>query len=259
MHVAEPLLKNSSSNSASWQFKASFFTFFSFIFTLCGLRIHHHFHNLEKPIALELPGSVLAGCKVITGAYVEHFKGFLSKEVHLAQKGCMGRDIEIGSKFTVFGNVVTMEEKKGEIQPDGSIKWPDGQVWSPLGDVKTTSSTPAPAPTSSTTPPPCDNISGYYLETLANGEQSDKDIFFTQTLCTGFDKNNIPFTVSAHTVNMNYQGVHTEGQIAPDGTITWSNGYIHTPKLAIGKLGKATSNSQNIQNIVQTIKTSSKD
>jgi len=237
---AEPLLKKKSSQefrSQLYFFSAAIFTFILFLFC------KQDFSSEENPLAIELPGSTLAGCKVITGAYIEHYKGFLSKEVHLAQKGCMGRDIEIGSRFTVYGDTVTMSERKGEILADGSIVWPDGQLWTPLTIIttipkisSTTTSTIAPDAK------PCDNVSGTYDEYQeANGEVMEKDVMFTQTGgCSGFDYNKIPFTVAGHTITMNFKGVPTEGQIEADGSIHWSNGFIHKPKLTIGKIKSAS-------------------
>jgi len=255
MNVAEPLLRKSSSNS--WRLRLSVFTFLALISFLGVWVYRKRFLDGEQEVGIELPGTMLDGCKVITGVYIEHYKGFLSKEIHVAQKGCMGRDIEIGSKFIVYGDTVTMSDLKGEIKEDGSIHWVDGQVWTPLNLKTTTTLTPSLAPTSlnataSAPTPSCENISGAYEEIQEDGEVSGQHIQFLQTGCTGFDYNKIPFTVVGHTVSMNYQGTLTEGQIHEDGVIEWSNGFIHRPKLSIGALKKTAS-------IVDTIKKSTKD
>lgn len=247
MHVmqAEPLLKKKASKEIRSQLYFFSVTILILFFGLWQYQ-KQEFSSEENPLAIELPGSTLAGCKVITGAYIEHYKGFLSKEVHLAQKGCMGRDIEIGSRFTVYGDTVTMSERKGEILKDGRIVWPDGQLWTPLTTSTSTTTTSGISTTTASTAAPntlaCDNVSGTYDEYQeANGEVMEKDVMFTQTTgCSGFDYNKIPFTVAGHTITMNFKGVPTEGQIQADGSIHWSNGFIHKPKLTIGKMKSAS-------------------
>jgi len=127
MEVAEPLLKPQTSTLNH----ARPLTCVIFIFIFCLGIFGLTRKQIEEKLGLEEPGSNLPGCKVVSGKYTGQDADGVAKEISLGQKACIGRNIESGEKFRVFGNVIILgtDEKFGEIETNGNIKWTSGEIW----------------------------------------------------------------------------------------------------------------------------------
>jgi len=214
----------------------SLHVFFGFVTLLVVFYFQHN------PVQ-EVPVGELAGCKTITGHYMEISTRKTKKnEIYVFQRGCQGRDVEHGAPFTVFGNTVSLGENKGIIQDDNSIAWSNGDKWSVVSEIVATlppSATHLEQP-SDTTEQACDqspggncnceNVAGMYEEIDPNNpEKSGSKIMYRQMGCTGADlTNGAPFTIKKKHIKLMFGG-DNEGDVQDDGSILWTNGFIHKP------------------------------
>jgi len=235
MEVAEPLLKPQTSTLNH----ARPLTCVIFIFIFCLGIFGLTRKQIEEKLGLEEPGSNLPGCKVVSGKYTGQDADGVAKEISLGQKACIGRNIESGEKFRVFGNVIILgtDEKFGEIETNGNIKWTSGEIWvfdqSSIKKCATCGDAKAKAP-AKTGPEGCVSVAGSYKELDDNGNVETKVVAYKQTGCIGtvFKSLNapIPFKIKGNVINMLWGGSNLQGEINPvDQVITWNNGYTHIP------------------------------
>jgi len=243
MEVGEPLLKPQTSSLV--HARLSTFVIFIFIFFLGVLTLTRQ--QVEEKLGLEEPGSNLPGCKVVSGKYTTgNGVDGVAKEISLGQKACIGRNIESGEKFRVFGDVIILgpDEKFGEIETNGNIKWKSGELWifdqssikkcPTCGGVKAQKNIKAPDLPEKTGPEGCASVAGSYQELDENGNVVTEFVAYKQMGCIGnvFKSLNIPipFKIRGNVISMFYGGSKLKGKINPaDDVITWSNGYTHVP------------------------------
>jgi len=235
--ITEPLLQTSQRAAKFAQIQA--FSCFALLFFIFLIFKHSNFwESIETPISADLPG-----CKIIAGHYQLDFVSGShthSQNFYLAQYGCRGRDVDDGTKFSVFGSRVTIPQDdqktlRGSIQSNGDILWDDGKRWvlkSAEHDGGTVAVMPQTTERVSTrNDSKCLHIGGTYEEVNEEDQALSGDrITYEQNGCTGADMTHgYPFTVTGNHIQMLFTGTDVSGEVAKDGKIHWSNGFIHKP------------------------------
>jgi len=202
--------------------------------------------RVQKWVSLEtFVGVDLPGCKVLNGRY-KYTNSNQEKIVDLVQAGCKGREIESGALFTVYGNKITIpqdlqrEPARGTIEDDGNINWNDGQVWllipeptkNPRTFAKPLAKAAEPAKGCTGRNCKCATIGGVYNEIDPNNpdDPNAPTVSYRQMGCSGADlTHGAPFEMKGNKIVLMY-GDENEGEVQDDGSILWSNGFIHKPK-----------------------------